>query len=172
MSGDEMINKPQHDSGNDLFDRDFIESMHSISVEDVVEIGTMVVKRVVKNYKVKKGFETFDVSKAPLIQRELRAMKKFLITDDAVNFMKRQHSMENRLDVVHELKSLMSHLFIQVLIYIYRSMKEVIFIDRFSHLRWHGPSDWIAEYMTDKFVYNNYIFTRTGKDTMDGLWIM
>ena len=66
MSGDEIMpNKPQHDSDNPLFTPYFIDSMHDISAEEVVEIGVQVITKCVQTYELKKEFEKFDVNKAP-----------------------------------------------------------------------------------------------------------
>ena len=121
---------------------------------------------------MKKRFEIFDENKAPLIQRELKAMKIFLISDDVVKFMNRKSMMDNREEIVQEFEHLVSMLFLQVFLYIYTSMVKIRYIDKFRYIAASDPVDWIVEHVVAKFSQSNYIFRRSGKDIKDGLWIL
>jgi hypothetical protein len=167
-----MSYKTQHDDDNELFTPGIIESMHFISAEEVVKIGIEVVTKITREYSVKKGFEIFDENKAPLIQRELKAIKIFLISDDVVKFMNRKSMMDNREEIVQEFEHLVSMLFLQVFLYIYTSMVKIRYIDKFRYIAASDPVDWIVEHMVAKFSQSNYIFRRSGKDIKDGLWIL
>jgi hypothetical protein len=162
----------QHDFGNTLFNPDSIESMHFISAEGVVKICQQVMKKITTKFKLKTRYEIFDENETPALVSKLYALKRFLITDDVMQFMNRKHTMNNHEDILFDFKHLVKMLFLEAFLYVYKSMTHIPLKKQFKFMISDDPVSWVVEYMVAKFSQSNYIFKRSGKDIQEGLWIL